>query len=311
MARRTSDRSPGPSRAGRPAPEGDRPAAAPRPHARFLELPEDRALREWRRYEGTAQRELFRQLRERFLDRHAVPTGWTIDVGSGPGRFSAHIGGANARRIALDLSPQMLRLGRRLARTSTPGSAVDRVRGDALRPPFAAGSLAEVVAVGNTLGFEGTEGPELLGQLEGLVRPGGVLVLEIAPGPGQRSSYLRRLPVGAVVRLLASPPTLVAARTRREPFSREPRRHREAGFHRWTVAELSARWAARGWSVRETMAVAPALGADPGRLKEIARASRSWAHLLELEEELGREPARWPDAAAVLLAAQRAARITS
>ncbi len=262
-------------------------------------------LREWQRYEGTPQRELFRQLRERFLQRHASADGWAIDVGSGPGRFVARVGGPAVRRIAFDLSPNMLRIGRRLTdHSSTPG-VPERVRGNALRPPFRAGGFSEVAVVGNALGFEGSRGPELLDQLEGLLRPGGLLILEIAPGPGERSEYLRRLPVGAVERLLAAPPTLVAARVRREPFLREPRRHREQGFRRWTVASLADRWATHAWERVETMAVAPALGADPERVAAVAGRPRSWARLVELEELIGREPARWPQSAAVLLAVRR------
>ena len=280
------------------------PRERPGAHERFLQLGTDRARREWQRYEGTAQRELFRQLRERFLRRHARDGRWSLDAGSGPGRFLPWIGGAGSTRVALDLSRPMLTVGRELAAaTKAPGAAVERVRGDALRPPFGSGSFTEVALVGNTLGFEGASGHQLLDAVEPLVAPGGTLVLEIAPGPGERSRYLRRLPPGAVRRLLSAPASAVLARLGPEGFAREPARHRPASFRRWTVAELADRWRVRGWSLVETMAVAPALGPDPARLTEVAREPSAWERLLELEERLGRDPGRWPSAAAVLVAA--------
>jgi len=278
---------------------------APGAHDRFLHLDRERAQREWRRYEGTPQRELFRELRERFLRRHAQPGRWAIDVGSGPGRFLPWLGGPATGRVALDLSWEMLAVGRELSQEAprSPGGWVSRVRGNAVRPPLRERAFAEVALVGNTLGFEAESGEILLQAVEALVAPGGVLVLEIAPGPGERSRYLGRLPASAVRRLLAAPPAAVLPRLLREGFLREPERHRPRSFRRWSPAELRERWHVRGWSVGEVMAVAPALGPDQARLREVARDRRAWERLLELEEQLGRAPSRWPAAAAVLVAA--------
>src|SRR5579864_6312733 len=48
---------------------------------RFRTLDSYRAAREWLRYEGTPQRELFRELRRRFIERHTRLAGWVVDVG--------------------------------------------------------------------------------------------------------------------------------------------------------------------------------------------------------------------------------------
>jgi hypothetical protein len=206
----------------------------------------------------------------------------------------------------------MLLVGRGLA-AAPPGPGVlaaDRVRGDAVRPPFAQGTFREVALIGNALGFEAGAGERMLGALEGLVAPQGALLLEIAPGPGERSRYLARLPPGAVRRLVAAPPAAVLPRIEREGFRAEPRRHRPASFRRWTVEDLERRWVPRGWAVREAMAVAPALGADSARLSEVARDPNAWTRLVALEEELGRRRGRSPGAAAVLVAASRGPRET-
>jgi len=286
-----------------------RPSEGPRTpvraHDRFLALEPERAEREWKRYEGTPQRELFRQLRERFLQRHAAPGRWALDVGSGPGRFLPFLGPSTVQRVAIDLSRAMLEFGRMPGRRAPAMGHVSWVQGDALRPPFSDEMFSNVALVGNALGFEGEAGEGLLYAVERLVAPEGILSLEIAPGPGERSRYLARLPASAVRRLLAAPPAAVLPRLRPEGFRPEPARHRPIGFRRWTADELLARWRPPAWQVLEVAAVAPALGADQDRLAEVARDPRAWSRLIELEERLGSEADRWPDAAAVLLAVRR------
>lgn len=286
------------------------PPAAPAPRERFLATDPYRANREWARYEGTPQRDLFRELRRRFLARWAVADGWAIDVGSGPGRFTPFLGGGPSRRVAFDLSPAMLR------RVPAPGTAtadgpypeVHRVRGDALRPPFSADGFAEVASVGNTLGFAGADVARMLDSVEALVAPGGTLVVELAPGPGERSGYLHRLPASSVARLLRVPPAALVPRILRGPFLPETVRHRPEGFERLRAPALHDRWLARGWQLLETAAIAPCLGADPERIARVRSDPKAWDHLLAVEEAVGRDPGRWGTAAAVLTAVRRSLR---
>ncbi len=184
-------------------------------------------------------------------------------------------------------------------------SGIDQVRGDALRPPLAPGIWGEVVVAGNTLGFAAAAGPTLLERTEELVAPGGTLLVEIAPGPGERSRYLGRLPPGAVGRLLEAPVTAILTRVEREGFLREPRRRSTSDFHRWKVSELTDRWGRRGWEVLEILAIAPALGTDPERVAAVAKSRKAWSRLLEVEERVGRHEDRWPQAAAILLSARK------
>ena len=274
---------------------------------RFRALDRYRVEREWRRYEGTAQRRLWSELRERFLERHARGVGWPLDLGPGPGRFTPWAGGRGRRPVALDLSKEMLRelpsywTSRRIA-----GAVPDRVRGDATRPPFASGLFQEVVAFGNVIGFAEGSSERLLDEVTRLVRPSGTLLLEIAPGPGERSRYLARLPVSSVGRLFRAPVAALLARIRTEGFEPEPRRRPEPGeFRRVTSEEVVGRLESSGWKVEEVLAVAPALGPDPRRIHESASGPKAWGHLLEVEEALGHDRERWVRAAAVLVAAVR------
>ncbi len=276
-----------------------RPTAASPSRTRFLKADAYRAEREWSRYEGTPQRDLFVELRERFLTRNAVRASWILDVGSGPGRFTARMGGSSSRRVALDLSRSMLRLLAEKHRGE--GVGIDRVQGDGLRPPLAPGRFGEVALLGNGLGFAGPSGPALLSAVETLVAPGGILIVEIGPGSGERARYLHRLPPRAVARLLEAPLAAILPRLEREGFAPEAVRHEPGEFRRWTVAELRSRWRAMGWEGGEAEAIAPALGADPERIAAVASRPPSWRRLLELEEAVGHREPRWALAASVLV----------
>ena len=287
-----------PSRTGRSA---VRPAPATPTNDRFRRLDPYRVAREFLRYEGTPQRDLFRILRERFLDRNAGSGPWALDVGSGPLRFTSHVGSEGSHRVALDLSRTALAF----PRPSAPGDPgpIDRVRGNAVRPPFAPGRFGTVAVLGNSIGFAGGAGERLLDAASALTAPAGRLLLEIAPGPGEHSRYLARLPPSAGARLLRSPLGAVAPRIEREGFAREPWRKRDPGtFRRWDVAGVSEYLAKRGWSVNETVAVAPVLGPLAERIAAVRGDPKSWGHLLELEEAIGRRSERWRDAASVLIA---------
>ncbi len=280
----------------------------PSHRARFLHLDSYRIDREWKRYEGTPQRELFRELRSRFLDRHRSDGPWVLDLGAGPGRFSSRIGGPASRRVLLDMSRGMLLEAARRLRLSTPSAAApDLVVGDAARPPFKPGRFDQVVLLGNVIGFAEEESPKVLENGVALVRPGGTIVVETVVGAGERSRYLGRLPPGAVRRLLAAPINAVRPRVEREGFRPEPAVPREGRFRRMGEEEVQAEFARAGVELLESLSVAPALGADAERVAATRTEPISWLHLLELEEVLGRTPPRRARAAALLLAGRKRA----
>jgi SAM-dependent methyltransferase len=269
----------------------------PEARERYKNLDPYRVDREWRRYEGTAQRDLFRELRVRFLRRHAGSGGWVVDVGSGPGRFLPYLGPPEAHRVALDLSLETLR-------RVDPSGGVNThlVRGDGGTPPLARAAFSCVALLGNVLGFSAGNADRLLESAESLVAPGGFLVLEIVAGPGERSRYLTRLPPRSLARLLRSPVRAVQLRAQREGFLAEPPRRRETGeFRRFDPSALSEDFRTRGWLVREVVTVSPALGPVPLSIEAAQSDPKSWEHLLEVEEQIGHAPERWTNAAAVLL----------
>ncbi|MCI4346158.1 MAG: class I SAM-dependent methyltransferase, partial [Thermoplasmata archaeon] len=199
----TPHRRSGPLPAREPAPKASSSA-----EARFLELDRYRVDREWQRYEGTAQRELFRELRVRFLKKHPPPAaGPLLEVGPGPGRFTPHLGAARQPRLLLDLSQEALRQAARRAKSSSPDrlGPLYLVRGNGREPPLREAGFAGVYLLGNLVGFAAEGAAELLLASGRRVAPGGLLFLELSPGPGERSVYFHRLPARALARLLRAP----------------------------------------------------------------------------------------------------------
>jgi SAM-dependent methyltransferase len=272
-------------------------------------LDDYRVDREWARYEGNALRDLFRELRERFLARHRSRTpGPVLEVGPGPGRFSPLLGGPEHPRVLLDLSEKALRSARdRL----TPGDArvlgeSEFVRGDALAMPFRGRAFGQIALLGNTLGFAGPRADELLSNVSAHLRPEGTLLIEVVAGPGERSRYLHRLPPGAVRRLLSAPPRAVLPRIRREGFVPVARPERpDHEFRRYSPEQIERRLGELGLVTDEALAVAPALGAELERPAEVRKDPRAWARLLEVEEALGHDGDRQRNSSALLVAARR------
>ncbi len=144
-----------------------------------------------------ANRAVARRL-EAWLRTHAAPDGPALEVGAGPGGGAPVWSGPDRRPVVLsDIRPASVRLGATLHRTGAAHVAVralgPRFRAvplrvpkapwveplvcDALDPPFAAGSFG-IVAAMNLLDAI----PEpwiLLGQLDALLAPGGLLVLSL------------------------------------------------------------------------------------------------------------------------------------
>lgn len=276
------------------------------PRDRFLELDAYRVQREWKRYEGTPQRDLFRELRTRFLERNATGAGWGAEIGPGPGRFTPYVGDPGAPRVLLDLSEGMLREARRRLRSPrSDAGSLEFVRGDGLRPPLRQSVFHRVVLLGNVVGFAERDAGRLLGAAAELVAPGGTIVVETVAGPGERSRYLSRLPAGAVRRLLAAPINAVRPRLEREGFRQEPRPSGDDEFARWGADTVRAQLAEFDIETTEVLAVAPALGLDAERVAAVRADPRAWKHLMELEEVLGRTSPRQERAAALLIAARR------
>ncbi|MCI4350804.1 MAG: class I SAM-dependent methyltransferase [Thermoplasmata archaeon] len=236
-----------------------------------------------------------------------------MEIGPGPGRFSPALGRVGGAVVLLDLSQRMLAEARRhLRRIPELAARLHPVLGDGLHPPFRELRFNSVVVLGNVIGFGSSDAEAIVRSAAAQVALAGHLLIEIAPGPGERSRYLARLPPGAVSRLLRSPVTWSTNRIAREGFQlAASSRGRNSAF-RPVDAPTAVRWLVEaGLEIEETVAVAPAIGQEPDRVASVRGDPIAWRHLLEVEERLGARPERWTNAAAILVAARRAPTPTS
>jgi SAM-dependent methyltransferase len=263
---------------------------------RIRETFDKRVQGEWRRYSGTAWRVLARELRRRFLDRHLDSgSGWVLELGPGPGRFTPDILVRRARVAAVDLSlPMLTTLGRRTAK-GRHFAALRRVRAAGEHLPFRNGAFRAAVAYGNLLGFSGRGGDRLLAELARVVRPGGTLVIDVASPVASATEFLESGARQRFLRRILREPEfyfvseiLGSGDRGHQPYA--PKRMGFFEFDFYTVRGAEALLRKVGFRPFDRMALAP-IGAYRERLTTIARRDPvAWRNLLELEEHVGRRP---------------------
>lgn len=267
---------------------------------RFTQAGKYESDREWKRYEGTPQRDLLRLVRERFLLRSlklvGAGDGLTVEVGPGPGRFTPLLVPSTSRLVLVDLSRSMLLEALRRVRTQPGGpTSLEGTLGDASRMPIRAEVAKVAVALGNVVGMSGDRSLAALQEVAGLVAPGGLLIIETvgervaAPrfvgrvAPGGWRTLLRQDPSrGLPPRLSEGMEDLPAQTTPGSPGSE----------FQFLGTDAVARFLNReGFTVKDQMIAAPLTGGDAGLVRSIAQAHRGdLAPLLRWEESAGRFP---------------------
>ncbi len=106
------------------------------------------------------------------LATDGAPIGRVLEIGYGSGVFQYELASRSRVSVGVDVHPHGARVGRQLARD---GVASLLVRGDAARPPFAAGSFDRIV-IASVLEFVPDPG-RCLRECRRLLAPGGRLLL--------------------------------------------------------------------------------------------------------------------------------------
>ena len=268
-----------------------------------------RVDREWKRYSGEPKRVLRRVLRERFVRKHIRNSrGVILELGSGPGRFTPILRGrSGVRVVAVDLSRESLRSGRRHAPRMASRSSIDWVQAAGECLPLVSGSVDVAVVLGNIVSFAATDGAVLLDELNRVVRRRGLLVVDFASPAGamqeffQVASERRLLP-----RVLRRPRYFFVDRildTGFQPYA--PNRLASWDFQFYTMEEAVQALRHAGFGVIDAMCVAP-IAAHQNRVAAIAfREKRTWESLLRIEERVGRRPGAFEVGHGFVLAAIR------
>ena len=116
------------------------------------------------------------------------PGGRVLDVGCGPGRHVLALARRGHLALGVDIAPAAVRLARRRGAPVIEASVFARIPGT--------GTWGSALLLDGTIGIGGAPGA-LLGRLRQLLRPGGEVLVELAPaGVGETREQIR-LEVGA------------------------------------------------------------------------------------------------------------------
>jgi len=119
----------------------------------------------------------------RMLAEETGPDAPVADVGCGPGHVAAFLASLGTKAVGIDLSEQMIEIGRR----SFP--AAEFRSGDLLSLPADEGEFAAVVAFYSIIHLEPDELPVAFGELRRILRPSGILLLSFHAGDEARQRH--------------------------------------------------------------------------------------------------------------------------
>lgn len=258
----------------------------------WFEGPEQ-VRREWKRYDLDPRHRLWRELRERFLQRHLGRSQTVLEVGPGPGRFTSTILRTRPERyLAADLSRGALVAARRRARRGPTRQRVAWLQAAGEHLPVAQRSLDAVVLYGNVLGMSARDGPLLLEEIARCLKPGGRLIADVATPAASMQEFLFNVArVRWLGRVLRRRSYYLIDRILSDGYQPLlPRRLARWEFMFYPPAALGVALRAAGLEVEEIMSVAPVSSWQPDTARIARRSPTAWRSLVELEEIVGRRP---------------------
>jgi SAM-dependent methyltransferase len=166
------------------------------------------------------------EIESRFFNRYVhVPAGGVVlDEGAGDGRFTHMLARTSASVVlAMDISPEMLRLSRDKAEQTLSPAEADKISyivADALKPPFATGCADVVVSAQMLEHLQREDHVRCLSEMRRVLKPGGQLAMTIY-----------NLSVGKrdIINSLRTPRYLLSLLTGRYPS--DLRTRNRTGFH--------------------------------------------------------------------------------
>jgi 2-polyprenyl-3-methyl-5-hydroxy-6-metoxy-1,4-benzoquinol methylase len=150
------------------------------------------ARAEWDRHDATPAARMALELHRRLLHRHVRPGTRVLEIGAGPGRFTAELAAAGARVTVADLSPVQLALNEATMREAGLADAVDAwVRCDIRDVSrWGRGVFDAVVAFGGPISYTFEDAERVTAGLLGLLKPGGMLLASLMSTLGSWRIFL-------------------------------------------------------------------------------------------------------------------------
>lgn len=147
---------------------------------------------EWDRHEASPAARMSLELHRRLLHRHVRPGDRVLEIGAGPGRFTAELAAAGARVTVADLSPVQLTLNEASVRDAGLADAIDAwVRCDIRDVSrWRRGDFDVVVAFGGPISYTFEDAERVVAGLLGLLEPGAVLLASVMSTLGSWRIFL-------------------------------------------------------------------------------------------------------------------------
>jgi ubiquinone/menaquinone biosynthesis C-methylase UbiE len=137
--------------------------------------------REWVRLERGAEAEVNFHIHQHYLLRYIQRGQRVLEIGPGPGRFTLELAACGAKVVALDISPEQLRLNRERMVAEGQADVVEKwVEGDVTDlSRFAPEEFDAVVCYGGPLSYVFEAADQALAEMLRVVKAGGYILLSV------------------------------------------------------------------------------------------------------------------------------------
>jgi SAM-dependent methyltransferase len=254
---------------------------------------------EWDRLEATVRGRMSYVVHRRFLSSYIAPGDVVLEVGAGPGRFTAALAGLGARVAVTDISPVQLELNaQHLVGTDAEESVISRELLDICDTSrYESATFDVVLAYGGPLSYAFDQDHDALSGLFRVLKPGGVVVASVMSLLGSWRHFLR----GVVEESVeagedANDLVLTTGDLRHFPSEHICQMYRASDIERLVeecggelLAVSASNWASLG---------------DPDALSDLESDPARWANFLEHEIRACREPGALDGGTHLLFAAR-------
>ncbi len=239
------------------------------------------------------------EIHRRFLDEHLPPGAHVLEIGAGPGIFTEHLERSGARVTVTDLSPVQLEENRRRITDAGLAAAVAEWRVADVRDlsAFNDDVFDLTLAYGGPISYVFEDAPLALAELLRVTRPGGQVVASVMSTLGAYRYYIRGV-VGEIAQHGDSAMDAVLSSGDLRPT--QPSGHVCQMYRSDQLPQLVER---AGGQVLSVSASNWASLGDGAALQQLEADAQHWAHFLDNEAWICRQPGALDGGTHILFAA--------